>query len=173
MKNSFPLLARLVDSNILSGEFAWRVVGHEAVGISMIYTAGRFALINPNSEKITWQGTNERAAVVALLAASYESSADYANRELLRLAPAPFNPQAALHLGAVHFRESETPLGVNALGLTFEDATYEIIDDKMMAAFHALVIRALQSGETSGKFRGESWHYVGAQSCHAVDLVNS
>ena len=85
--------------------------------------------------------------------------------------PQIFNPQASFHLGAIHFRNSETPIGVCAYGLTFEDACYCLEFDQM-AAFECAVTHDLQYGRTSGKFRGEAWHYVGAASCHESDSIN-
>ena len=78
-----------------------------------------------------------------------------------------FNPQSSLHLGVIRFRQSETPIGVNAFGLTWEDAPYclEADGSKKMAAFGKAVFSALKDGRTEGTFAGERWAYVGEQSC--------
>ena len=86
-----------------------------------------------------------------------------------------FNPQASLHLGVILFRDSETPVGVNAHGLTLEDACYSLYEEgtETMRAFQEEVFASLLSGKTLGTFRGESWRYVGASSCHATDVLNA
>jgi hypothetical protein len=80
-----------------------------------------------------------------------------------------------LHLGFILFRESETPVGVNAYGVTFEDACYCLEDDGegMLESFEREVVSAMQEGKTLGTFRGESWRYVGATSCHESDALNA
>ncbi len=86
-----------------------------------------------------------------------------------------FSPQASLHLGFILFRESETPIGVNAYGLTLEDACYALEEEgtQAMQAFQREVFASLKQGETLGNFRGESWRYVGATSCHESDALNA
>ncbi len=86
-----------------------------------------------------------------------------------------FNPQASLHLGYILFRESETPIGVNACGLTLEDACYALEEEgaTVMRAFQREVFAAMREGKTLGTFRGESWRYVGAPSCDESDIVNA
>lgn len=85
-------------------------------------------------------------------------------------APSRFNPQAALHLGVINFRTSSTPIGCDAFGLCFEDATYEL-NAPTMRAFHASVISAMRDGKTAGIFRGSVWEYIGAASCHESDSL--
>jgi hypothetical protein len=86
-----------------------------------------------------------------------------------------FHPQASLHLGAILFRDSETPVGVNAYGLSLEDACYALEEEgtAVMHAFQREVFASLKQGETLGTFRGESWRYVGAPSCHESDTLNA
>jgi len=86
-----------------------------------------------------------------------------------------FRPQVSLHLGFVLFRESETPIGVNACGLTLEDACYALEEEgaQAMQAFQREVFASLKEGKTLGTFRGESWRYVGATSCHESDTLNA
>ena len=92
-----------------------------------------------------------------------------------------FNPQASLHLGSILFRDSETPVGVNAFGLTLEDACYALEGDGLYALqdFKEEVFASLKQGKTFGTFQtcgsicGESWRYVGATSCHATDVLNA
>jgi len=85
-----------------------------------------------------------------------------------------FHPQASLHLGVILFRDSETPIGVNACGLTLEDACYSLEGEgtAVMHAFQREVFASLKQGKTLGTFRGESWRYVGATSCHESDTLN-
>jgi len=86
-----------------------------------------------------------------------------------------FHPQACLHLGVILFRDSETPVGVNASGLTIEDACYALEGEPfhVMWDFQKEVFASLKEGKTLGTFRGESWRYVGAPSCHATDTLNA
>lgn len=86
-----------------------------------------------------------------------------------------FSPQASLHLGSILFRDSETPVGVNAYGVTFEDACYALEDDGdgWLESFEREVLAAMREGKTLGTFHGESWRYVGATSCHATDTINA
>jgi hypothetical protein len=86
-----------------------------------------------------------------------------------------FHPQASLHLGCILFRDSETPVGVNAYGLTLEDACYALENEgtQAMQAFQREVFASLKQGKTLGTFRGESWRYVGATSCHESDTLNA
>jgi hypothetical protein len=86
-----------------------------------------------------------------------------------------FSPQASLHLGVILFRDSETPVGVNAYGLTLEDACYSLYQQGTLAmrAFQEEVFSSLREGKTLGTFKGESWRYVGAPSCHESDTINA
>lgn len=86
-----------------------------------------------------------------------------------------FSPQASLHLGFILFCDSETPVGVNAHGLTLEDACYALEDEgtQAMQAFQREVFASLKEGKTLGTFKGESWRYVGAPSCHESDTINA
>jgi len=119
--------------------------------------------------------TAEMQAVEKLLAATYESSHEYAagelRKEINKASSRKFSPQACLHLGEVRYLTSSTPIGVNAYGLAFEDATYEIADERDMNRFHHSVIASLKQGVVAGVFDGEKWFYVGASSCHQMDVT--
>ena len=85
--------------------------------------------------------------------------------------PQAFHSQATFHIGVIHFRDSGTPIGVNAFGLCFEDACY-CLESEQMTAFECAVTHDLQYMRTSGVFLGGPWHYVGATSCHRADSLN-
>lgn len=81
------------------------------------------------------------------------------------------NAQATHHLGVIAYDESETPIGVNFFGLTFEDACYSLATENGIThrRFEREVTRAMRSGRNHGTFLGKTWAYVGARSCHASD----
>jgi hypothetical protein len=131
-----------------------------------------FALVNLRAGTCQTVGTDERQALIKFLAATWESKESFAREELSRMLPHVFNPQSAMHLGAIHFRDSETPIGVAANGLCFEDGTYELTGGDM-DAFHREVISDMKRGITTGVCFGSRWRYVGASSCHAADSLSS
>jgi hypothetical protein len=42
-----------------------------------------------------------------------------------------------------------------------------------MQAFQREVFASMREGKTLGTFKGESWRYVGATSCHESDTLNA
>jgi len=175
--NILPLCQQLTTTGFLAESKkhagVYYVVGHETMLVFLAASKGGIT-ITGGSKDYVFPLTAEMQAVEKLLAATYESSHEYAAEELrkeIKKASRKFSPQACLHLGEVRYLTSSTPIGVNAYGLAFEDATYEIADERDMNRFHHSVIASLKQGVVTGVFDGEKWFYVGAASCHQMDVT--
>ena len=171
---ALPLCQQLTTTGFLAeSKGVFYVAGHEPMLIFLSEWKGSIT-ITGGSKDYVFPLSAEMQALEKFLAVTYESPHEYASGELrkeLKKASRKFSPQACLHLGEVRYLTSSTPIGVNAYGLQFEDATYEIVDERDMNRFHHSVIASLKQGVTEGVFDGEKWLYVGASSCHQGDIA--
>lgn len=75
------------------------------------------------------------------------------------------------HIGSIHWKDCETPIGVNYFGLAFEDANYALVDNdsnesrgrKRLNQWQAAIIAAMREGMNSGIVLGHPWVFVAAK----------
>jgi len=148
-RDEFNAVVRLVEADVIVNIGNW-----QCERVSGDYTRYSYMVTAPDGQAWWFPVAREAVNVLCEMTGGEGLNAPH-------LSSATFNAHATHHIGAIHFDGSETPVGINAFGLTFEDANYAVAarGHRALREWERTICEAMQRGEARGMIRGKVWSF--------------